>query len=143
MNDSSVPTQDKCDALCACIEGEISCVKNDNCVSEEEVPESEIITTLAPDQESEEIPESTIQPEGEDTDIVPDQTEETASEITTDSSIDEFPGDEFEEEDVSTIVPMKEEEEMTSIEEETDVEEDIDSDIPANIYATNTVYCAK
>ena len=142
LNSSSVPTQDKCDDICSCNDGEVSCIKKENCVSEED--EDIDVTTLAPEEDLEEIPEvpsTTLKPnEGEEeyqeveVDVIPDQTE-SDSEVTTilpDISVDEVPEEgsgveEIEEEaEFTTEPPM--EEEMIGVEEEIDAEEATESE---------------
>ena len=60
MNASSVPTQDKCDEICSCIEGDVFCDKKSDCVSEdydtdittqESGVEEDSVTTVQPDED--------------------------------------------------------------------------------------------
>ena len=70
LNASSVPTQDKCDDICSCIEGEVFCDKKVDCVSDDF---DEDVTTQEPGVE--ETPVTTGQPDEEEPEIITEHQE--------------------------------------------------------------------
>ena len=87
LNASSVPTQDKCDDICSCVEGEVFCDKKVDCVSEDFDAD---ITTQEPVVQ--ETPDTTVQPDEEDPEIITEQTDDFDSDTTTDQT-DDFESD--------------------------------------------------
>ena len=112
LNASSVPTQDKCDDICSCIEGEVFCDKKVDCVSDDF---DEDVTTQEPGVE--ETPVTTGQPDEEEPETITEQTDDFDSDVTTDQT-DDF------ESDVTTDQTDDFESDVT-----TDQTDDFDSDV--------------